>query len=213
MDCDVLTFDGPTIEKEKWPLKFKISLFMVVGSMLMLVGAYTQHVWNTTFENDKELFAPISFQTPARIISSDNSIPSFGNLPSPAINGRTDKIPVRLIRDVNCVSFSCSSGGMPVIVNVNFVQVNTETTTIKTFPVIRNVEVLYEIETDYIPGAVITVSNNLTPFTFPEELITYLEENEKEVSAWRLEGTTKPDRNDGLAVGWTSEVFHVYIGE
>lgn len=207
---ETLSFDGPVPEHIPWPFKLKVTMGILIVSIGVLVGAIGGIFLNNRYFDPHPVFDPITFMSPALVVSIDGNTPKIGNLPAPSILIGDETIPMQLVRTIDCINYDCPDGAIPIDVDLSWVEVNIEDTTIKSFPILDDFKLNYEEGSDYSVGEVFTVTNNLGPLTIPDEVKDYIKENKKVVSAWRVEGTTSPRRSHSASASWVSEVIHVW---
>lgn len=209
-----LRFDGPIPEDSGWPLQLKIALTAVVLSMSAWVGAVVGS-WLFNYYQPSavvEDYGLVSFVTPAPIADGLGVAPFVEGLPIPSIDVRTEGVPVSLTRVIDCAYFECAEGAMPVLVDIRFVEVGEGGQELYSYVYLDEYKTTYNENEDYILDTTQIVTNTLSPFTFPEEILDRLEDQGKAISTWRIEGTTTVDRPDAIPASWRSEVFYASLG-
>ena len=209
-----LRFDGPLPEDAGWPIQLKLALAAVLVSMAAWVGAVVGS-WLFSYYQPAEIaadYGPVSFVSPAPIADSFGVAPQVDDLPIPSINVAEQGIPVSLTRVVDCAYFACAEDSIPVLVDIRYVRVGVDGQEITSFTLIDDYKTTYEEGDDYILDTTKIVTNTLAPFEFPKELVDDLLEEDANVTAWRIEGTTTVDRPDAIPASWRSEVFHASLG-
>lgn len=213
-EIDSLNFDSKE-EDHPWPLNLKIALSLIVSSTMLVIGVLGGAWYLHTFHTE-DPYAPISFVAPARVTNSFGVVPEIvakPELPLPSLRVPDSGVPVQLTRTVDCITFECPSGGMSVLVDVSWIEVNIEGTTISAFNIMDHKRFVYESGLDYYPNTVSTVSNSLAEFEIPKMAYVYLKNQHKEFSAWKIEGVTTPDTSNGVSAAWATETFHIWVPE
>lgn len=208
-----LRFDGPIPEDHGWPFKLKIALSAVVISTVSLfaawIGAWVYFQINPNAVNN---YGPLTYVVPVSIVNSEGEAPRVtdGTLPAPSFD-EPKVIPVILSRTMDCVAHNCPDGGIEVSVTVRAIEIDTKGTAIRVYPIAEDQKFNFQEGIDYIPGQIRTNTLFRESFEFPEEALADMREQGKDVSAWRLEGTTVPVRSDAIPASWSSQVFHIRV--
>lgn len=210
-----LTFDGPRPSDPGWPMKLKVAMAAVVVSMAAWVGAvvgswlFNQYEPNVIEAN----YGPVAFVSPAPITDGLGNEPTVEGLPEPAVDiSAGDTIPVSLTRAFDCAYFECAEGSIPVLVDIRFVQLDVTGQETFSFIYLEDYETTYEEDSDYVRDTTTIITNTLSPFDPPQQMIDHLMSEDSNFSAWRIEGTSTIDRPDAIPASWRSEVFHVTLG-
>lgn len=146
----------------------------------------------------------ITYVLPAQVITPDNMIPeSFG---------RSDEVPARLTRLIDCVNFTCPEEALGVEITARWQEIgeNGKPTT-KTLTVLDSfVSSLVEGD-DYRVGENSIFVTNLNPFPVPEEVLGATAASGSSTGTWRIEGEVLPLIDGASPVVWQTQTFIVDI--
>ena len=207
---EALDFDAPE-HVPPWPSGLKVGLGVVIFvfsiTILLLLGLWIQALRDSN--NVDQTYGPLSFTSPARVVDEFGQVPRAPGLPPPAVTAPDERVPVRLTRKLDCAVFDCPQGSLPVVANVSWIELNDQGVDIGSVPIVEDLLINFNEVEDYIPGTLNTAETDLPPFRIPDEVLQRMLERGSPVSAWRIEGTTTPNRPDGLPAAWATEVFHI----
>lgn len=180
---------------------FDFLLTLLVLAVLSLVSIAT-----FAYLTREEAFTPVTFASPAQVIDSDGTVPYVEGIDPPAVEV-DGEVPVRLIRNINCVDFDCPRGAIPVTVEIYWEHLSADGSSIRTFLEVANFEGVYEEHSDYDLNAMATSVTNIRPIPVPDDVAAYIWQDGLEESIWRLDGFTIVD--DRQRAAWTSQQFIV----
>ena len=185
-------------------------LFAVVAAAVAL-GIY---IW---LDDEPEPFNAIGYAAPAQVIDIESMVPQVEgtNLPTPSITVG-EQVPVRLTRTMTCDTSDCPPGGIPLEITVKWQELildttddDDNTTQSMSVTILEDFETQIQEGTDYEVGVFSIDTTQLTPFDFPDEVRSYILENDLDVSVWRIEGVTLPLIGGADPVGWSTEPIHI----
>lgn len=182
--------------------------FLVLSLAIVAVGAA---VVARVANEEAEQWTALEFVTPVRIIDGDGYVPQEGALDPPSFPGIVGtEIPARLTRVIDCESFTCPAGLLPIEVdarwtlNINGINQSTQ------FVVLEGFRASLEEGISYIRGEKGTFTIQLNPYRVPQELVDFADEHGLETSDWRVSGEVTPlVGEDAPPVAFVTEIFHI----
>ena len=205
-----LRFDGPQEMKEPWPKSLVFALVIFATTSICVTLLWVGYALSN--HEKRQDYGPITFASPLFVVDSAGVVPFLetSDAPPPSLSvERGAKVPILFERNVDCAAHDCPRGTMAVLASLRWEQLNTESTVVKSFPIVEDLETTYDEGEDYTLNTQVLRRFNSTPISLTDDMVDYIQNNGIKSSAWRVAGTTTPDRSDGVPASWTTEVIHL----
>lgn len=186
--------------------------------MATVVAAVAVLVYNALQPEGEKPFSALTYVRPTEIEDEDGVAPqaSATALPLPSFDYTpTDpfEVPVKLVRSMACDTSDCPEGAIPLFVDIQWVRVDATGSDQAVYPIESDTDIQMLEGRDYIGGQLEITRVGLPPFPVPPEVEADIQENNREFSAWRIEGVTTADVKGAVPAPWNTVIFHVYAPE